>query len=721
MSDGVSIQKMRRATTAEKKEIFEKFASIDEDGMKFMTPKDFLVDYVGLPVECEETINVLSCAIDTTGDGRICYNEFVAFETILRMPDSLYRVAFQLFDQSGCGRVKVSDVKNLFNMVDFSSNDGSKIAPFNWECDYIKLFFGSDYKHDLNYDEFTQFIQGFLHIYAVQAFWRARKDMEGYVTPTAFFNIMKQIRPYQLTSWTEEHLIALAQVFNKGHNVNFAFFQAFNNLMKNMELVRRIYQSLSGGYDNYECTKTEFMIAAQRISQLTPMEVDILFTMSDLYEANGRITMRDIERITPFEEGVLPYNIASQQSEQMTAPGESRSAFSYIAEQIYRFGLGVLAGIAGTLVVYPIDSVKTRLQNQKTTGSAGEMMYTGYKDCLQKVIRYEGWRALYNGLGAQCIGVGPEKAIKLTVNDLMRDLFRKDGEVALPAEILSGGVAGGCQVLFTNPLEIVKIRMQLDRTATLAATAKEVGFRGLYQGASACLLRDIPFSAIYFPAYAHLKQAFSSSDGHLPLEWALLAGFFAGFPAAGLTTPADVIKTRLQAKTPPGEIPYKGLFSTGRRIWAEEGFAALWKGAGLRMIRSPPQFAVTLFVYEALQRFCQSMDLSFSSSKPIGSVHKPRTIHVADLPPLNPDHVGGFKVAAATFAGIEHKFGLKMPRFNTASIPMYVPVDAVNKIAPMPVAQAPVQAPPTPTPVPTEAPAPPSAEPVVTVTESKSE
>ena len=70
--------------------------------------------------------------------------------------------------------------------------------------------------------------------------------------------------------------------------------------------------------------KTEFMIAAQRISQLTPMEVDILFTMSDLYEANGRITMKDIERITPYEEGVLPYNIASQQSEQITSPGERK-------------------------------------------------------------------------------------------------------------------------------------------------------------------------------------------------------------------------------------------------------------------------------------------------------------------------------------------------------------------------------------------------------------
>ena len=57
-----------------------------------------------------------------------------------------------------------------------------------------------------------------------------------------------------------------------------------------------------------------------------------------------------------------------------------------------------------------------------------------------------------------------------------------------------------------------------------------------------------------------------------------------------------------QAKTPPGEQPYVGLVSTGRRIWAEEGFSALWKGAGLRMLRSPPQFAVTLFVYEMLQR-----------------------------------------------------------------------------------------------------------------------
>ena len=110
------------------------------------------------------------------------------------------------------------------------------------------------------------------------------------------------------------------------------------------------------------------------------------------------------------------------------------------------------------------------------------------------------------------------------------------------------------------------------------------------------------------------------------------------------------------------------------------------------MVRSPPQFAVTLFVYELLQRFFQergnsydkcnvrimNLGMSFSSSKPIGSVHKPKTIHVADLPPINPDHVGGMKVAAATYAGIEHKFGLKLPRFKASEVPIYINTDTLS-------------------------------------------
>ena len=105
----------------------------------------------------------------------------------------------------------------------FSSNDGSKIAPFNWECDYIKLFFGSDYKHDLNYDEFTQFIQGFLHIYAVQAFWRARKDMEGYVTPTGM--CILNSRPLLRVGSSPEKIYETINFRRTSSNIYFSFFQ----------------------------------------------------------------------------------------------------------------------------------------------------------------------------------------------------------------------------------------------------------------------------------------------------------------------------------------------------------------------------------------------------------------------------------------------------------------------------------------------------------------
>ena len=72
------------------------------------------------------------------------------------------------------------------------------------------------------------------------------------------------------------------------------------------------------------------------------------------------------------------------------------------------------------------------------------------------------------GLLPQIVGVAPEKAIKLTVNDLLRDLFedKSKGEIYFPLEVLAGGGAGASQVMFTNPLEIVKIRLQVCSLST---------------------------------------------------------------------------------------------------------------------------------------------------------------------------------------------------------------------------------------------------------------
>jgi solute carrier family 25 aspartate/glutamate transporter 12/13 len=132
---------------------------------------------------------------------------------------------------------------------------------------------------------------------------------------------------------------------------------------------------------------------------------------------------------------------------------------------------------------------------------------------------------------------------------------------------------------------------------------RNLGLTGLYKGASACLLRDIPFSAIYFPSYAHLKKDLfgESPTKKLGVLQLLTAGAIAGMPAAYLTTPADVIKTRLQVEARKGESTYANINDCARKVFKEEGFKAFFKGGPARILRSSPQFGFTLAAYEVLQ------------------------------------------------------------------------------------------------------------------------
>ncbi|KAF4794283.1 Calcium-binding carrier protein [Turdus rufiventris] len=589
----------------------------------------------------------------------ISFQEFVAFESVLCAPDALFIVAFQLFDKTGKGEVTFEDAKQVFGQTTIHQH-----IPFNWNSEFVQLHFGKDRKRHLTYPEFTQFLLEIQLEHAKQAFVQRDNAQSGRVTAMDFRDIMVTIRPHMLTPFVEECLVAAAGG-TTSHQVSFSYFNGFNSLLNNMELIRKIYSTLAGNRKDVEVTKEEFVLAAQKFGQVTPMEVDILFQLADLYEPRGRMTLADIERIAPLEEGTLPYNLAEAQRQK--ASGDvSRPVLIQIAESAYRFALGSVAGAVGATAVYPIDLVKTRMQNQRSTGSfVGELMYKNSFDCFKKVLRYEGFFGLYRGLLPQLLGVAPEKAIKLTVNDFVRDKFRsKDGSVPLAAEILAGGCAGGSQVIFTNPLEIVKIRLQVAGEITTGprvsalSVLRDLGFFGLYKGAKACFLRDIPFSAIYFPCYAHLKASFTNEDGRVSPGNLLLAGSIAGMPAASLVTPADVIKTRLQVAARAGQTTYSGVVDCFVKILREEGPKALWKGAGARVFRSSPQFGVTLVTYELLQRWFY---VDFGGVKPAGSETVPKSR--ITLPAPNPDHVGGYKLAVATFAGIENKFGLYLPRF----------------------------------------------------------
>ncbi|XP_066544430.1 calcium-binding mitochondrial carrier protein Aralar1 [Amia ocellicauda] len=664
----VKVQSTKRADPNELKAIFLKHASVEKDGEHYMTPGDFVQKYMGLhtqPHHNPKTVQLIAGVADTTKDGLISYQEFLAFESVLCAPDAMFIVAFQLFDKNGTGDVSFENVKDIFGQTVIHHH-----IPFNWDCEFIRLHFGHDRKKHLSYSEFTQFLQELQLEHARQAFAQKDKSKSGSITALDFSDIMATIRSYMLTPFVEENLVSVAGG-SISHQVSFSYFNAFNSLLNNMELIRKIYSTLAGSRKDVQVTKEEFVHAANKFGQITPLEIDILYQLSDLYTHSGRLNLADIERIAPLEEGALPYNLAETQRQQ--AYGEAgRPIWLQAAESAYRFSLGSIAGATGATAVYPIDLVKTRMQNQRSTGSfVGELMYKNSFDCAKKVLRYEGFFGLYRGLLPQLVGVAPEKAIKLTVNDFVRDKFtQKDGSIPLFAEIMAGGCAGGSQVIFTNPLEIVKIRLQVAGEITTGprvsalSVVRDLGFFGLYKGAKACFLRDIPFSAIYFPVYAHTKTQLADENGRLGALQLLTAGAIAGIPAASLVTPADVIKTRLQVAARAGQTTYSGVIDCFRKILQEEGFRALWKGAGARVCRSSPQFGVTLVTYELLQRWFY---IDFGGSRPMGTEPTPKS-RIQELPPASPDHVGGYKLAAATFAGIENKFGLYLPKFKSSGV-----------------------------------------------------
>lgn len=290
---------------------------------------------------------------------------------------------------------------------------------------------------------------------------------------------------------------------------------------------------------------------------------------------------------------------------------------------------GGVAGIVGVASVFPIDLAKTRLQNQRI----GNEAYKSMLDCLRKVVATEGFFGMYRGSAVNLLLITPEKAIKLTGNDLFRHLLTnhststhgaKSSHLTLPREMLAGGGAGLCQIIVTTPMELLKIQGQ-DAGRTSAHGAAKVkeqtalrvalnliksrGIFGLYKGVSATMLRDVSFSVVYFPLFAHLSSLGTSmkldrksqlvGDQNNSTFWInFVAGCIAAGTAAFVVNPADVVKTRLQLiNVAPNEDFYNGMRQAFVNIYQKEGLAAFLKGAGCRVMYIAPLFGIAQTVY----------------------------------------------------------------------------------------------------------------------------
>ncbi|KAI9026055.1 mitochondrial carrier domain-containing protein [Hyaloraphidium curvatum] len=182
---------------------------------------------------------------------------------------------------------------------------------------------------------------------------------------------------------------------------------------------------------------------------------------------------------------------------------------------------------------------------------------------------------------------------------------------------LSGAAAGVASSLVTNPLEVVKIRLQNRSTggpppstwAALRAILAAEGIRGLYRGFPQTLMGYLPTWAIYFSAYERYKDAFAGLSGRprdsSPVH--IAAAGAAGATNTVVTNPIWVLRTRFivqsAAALGSGPTPYRytSTLDAVRTIWRDEGPAAFYKGLGASLLGT--LHVVVMFpLYERLRR-----------------------------------------------------------------------------------------------------------------------
>lgn len=308
--------------------------------------------------------------------------------------------------------------------------------------------------------------------------------------------------------------------------------------------------------------------------------------------------------------------------------------------------LSSLGGMTSATLTSPLDVLKTRLQSdfyqhqlevsRKARGipppsalSIPRSALLHFNETFQilfSVHRIEGWRALFKGLGPNLIGVVPARAINFYTygngKRIISDRFN-NGQEAAWVHLSAAAIAGVCTGTATNPIWLVKTRLQLDRSRAEKAgsqmtrqyknsfdcvtqTVRKEGIKGLYRGLSASYL-GVTESTLQWVLYEQMKLYLKEREGRLlhsgrdPTPWDQTVSWTGRIGAAGaakffaalVTYPHEVIRTRLrQAPLEDGRLKYTGIVQCFRTIWKEEGVASLYGGLTPHMLRVVPSAAI---------------------------------------------------------------------------------------------------------------------------------
>ena len=296
---------------------------------------------------------------------------------------------------------------------------------------------------------------------------------------------------------------------------------------------------------------------------------------------------------------------------------------------------GTLAGVVTALALHPLDTLKVRLQVQDGRTAGGAARYRGLAHAAARALADEGVRGLYRGAAPGALGSGVSWGAYFALYEAARARARRargGGEPTLADNLGAAWAAGSLTSLLTNPLWLVKTRLQLQGQGAgaggagaggagaggaggaaagmppyrgmahaLASIARDEGVRGLYRGLAPALFL-VSHGMIQFALLEELKRAAPAAvaaSGASAATYLFAAAAASKAVAATATYPYQVIKARVQQRVAAGTPrEYVGLVDSARKIWRFEGARGFYKGFLPNVLRVAPQSAITISVYE---------------------------------------------------------------------------------------------------------------------------
>ncbi|XP_057782435.1 uncharacterized protein LOC131000510 isoform X2 [Salvia miltiorrhiza] len=273
----------------------------------------------------------------------------------------------------------------------------------------------------------------------------------------------------------------------------------------------------------------------------------------------------------------------------------------------YHFGTSGAAVAAASTVTHPLDLLKVRLQMQMV-GQRGPLI--GMRQLGINLVKNEGLRALYMGLTPGLVRSLFYGGLRLGLYEPSLRLSEMAfGSPNILTKVVVGAFSGALATAVTNPVEVLKVRMQMGRLTTkgplqeLRKMAAEEGLTGFWKGAGPEMTRAAVFTASQLATYDETKR--------LVMRWTSLEdGFYLHFIASTIaggastiaTAPIDVVKTRLMLQRESKTVgAYKNGLHCAYQLLLKEGPRGFYKGAFALFTRVGPQTTITFMLCEQLR------------------------------------------------------------------------------------------------------------------------